>query len=90
MIMNCCSVSRCACYTACGYLREEVSPEMNFQGYRDFHRECLINVNIDTCLKTGNYEETVKQLDAYYGLGNRWRGSHSICFLNLLIDGKYF
>ena len=28
-------------------------------------------MDVDTCLKINNYEDTVRQLDMYYGLGNK-------------------
>lgn len=35
------------------------------------HRQgSLIDLDIDMFLKISNYEDTVKQLDIYYGIGN--------------------
>ena len=31
----------------------------------------LEDIHLDTFLKISNYEDTVKQLDIYYGIGNK-------------------
>jgi phosphorylase kinase alpha/beta subunit len=37
----------------------------------EFQRRSTADLDVDTCLKLNNYEDTVRQLDMYYGLIKR-------------------
>lgn len=39
-------------------------------------------MDVDTCLKINNYEDTVRQLDMYYGLGKNIISNRYVIFLN--------
>lgn len=42
-------------------------------GAPDGRHNSLEDINLDQFLKTSNYEDTVKQLDIYYGIGKKRR-----------------
>jgi hypothetical protein len=51
------------------------SEKIHFGGVLGPYQEPLStgssDLDVDTCLKINNYEDTVRQLDMYYGLGNK-------------------
>lgn len=45
------------------------APKANGAPLKSARQNSLEDINLDTFLKTSNYEDTVKQLDIYYGIG---------------------
>lgn len=48
-----------------------------FHSIRSFEpqgrKQSLDDINLDQFLKVSNYEDTVKELDVYYGIGNSFK-----------------
>lgn len=54
--------------------------------YRNFEsqgrKQSLDDINLDQFLKIANYEDTVKELDVYYGIGNICDSDNGIGVIN--------
>lgn len=42
---------------------------MTMTGHNSVTEECKDSIYLDQFLKVSNYEDTVRQLDTYYGMG---------------------
>lgn len=52
-------------------------------GQNSFIEDCKDSIYLDQFLKVSNYEDTVKQLDTYYGIGLQRQNSENnlvICY----------